>query len=98
MPELHKTTLQSSGLDRPHPALPAIVSMHCGLWNEKRRIKLRHRDPELGLFAEINPRGRIVALDENAPLLGDTIAFEANADDPSGEGILGTRAKTGIDR
>jgi len=28
---------------------------HVSLWNEKRRIKPRHRDPELCLFAEINP-------------------------------------------
>ncbi len=68
MPEFDQTALQAPGFNRPYAAFPPVVALHCRFRDEQRLVKLGNSYPKLRLLAQIDPRRRIVALDEDAPL------------------------------
>src|SRR6476620_10685925 len=79
----------------PPESLARIALRRCP--TSRRLVEFRDRNQKFHLLAQEDARGWIVALDEDATLLGHAVALEPDPRDLAGEGILRTRAQTGID-
>jgi hypothetical protein len=85
MSECHLALLQAAVVDRPYRPTIAAKPNDRRLWNEERAGKVRGRDVDLRLLAEIGIGWDVIECDLHPALFVDAIALRLDPSDPSGK-------------